>query len=146
MLYNPEKEIDIQHAIEKFKYYIKHNKIFELRAKQVPKTYAQLKYVHLIISWFALEYGETKEYIKLEYFKKLVNSDIFEFEYANKKTGLIRLDYRSTADLTKEELTLAINRFRDYSSKEAKIYLPEPRDLIFLREIEIQIENNKQYL
>lgn len=75
-----------------------------------------------------------------------MNPDIFEFEYANKKTGLIRIDYRSTANLTKEELTLAINRFRDYSSKEAKIYLPEPRDLIFLREIEIQIENNKQYL
>lgn len=146
MIYNPEKEIDVQNAVEKFKYYIRNNKVFELRAKQVPKTYPQLKYVHLIISWFALEYGETKEYVKLNFFKKAANSDIFETEYVNKKTGEIRTEIRSTADLTKDELSMAISRFRDYSSKEAGIYLPEPKDLVLLREIEIQIENYKQFL
>jgi hypothetical protein len=37
------------------------------------------------------------------------------------------------------------NRFRDYASKEAGIYLPEPSDLVLLQEIEIQI-NNQNYL
>lgn len=146
MIYNPEKEIDVQRAAEKFKYFVKHNKVFELSAKKVPKTYPQLKYAHLIMGWFAWEYGETLEYIKLEYFKKLVNPKIFEYEFVNRKTGEIRIEYKSLADISKEEMTLAIDRFRDYSSKEAGIYLPEPNDLTLMREIEIQLKNNEQYL
>ncbi|MBF7090489.1 hypothetical protein IUY40_02875 [Flavobacterium sp. ALJ2] len=146
MLYNPEKPIDVQRAVEKFKYFVKHNKVFELSAKKVPKTYPQLKYAHLIMSWFALEYGEQLEYIKLEYFKKLVNPSIFQYEFVNRITGEVRIEYKSLANLTKDELTLAIDRFRDYSSKEAGIYLPEPKDLAIIREIEIQLKNNEQYL
>ncbi|TDO66945.1 hypothetical protein EV143_1362 [Flavobacterium chryseum] len=146
MLYNPEKPIDVQRAVENFKYFVKHNKVFELSAKKVPKTYPQLKYAHLIMSWFAWEYGEKLEYIKLEYFKKLVNPSIFEYEFVNRKTAECRIEYKSLSDLTKDELTLAIDRFRDYASKEAGIYLPEPKDSIYLRDIEIQIKNNEQYL
>mgnify|MGYP003330810326 CR=1 FL=1 len=43
-------------------------------------------------------------------------------------------------------MSLSIDRFRDYSSKEAGIYLPEPNDLSILKDIEKQITNNKQYL
>ena len=71
---------------------------------------------------------------------------IFEYQFINKKTGEVRIEYKSLANISKDELTVAINRFRDYASKEAGIYLPEPKDLNFLREIEIQIENNKEYL
>lgn len=146
MIYNPANEIDVHRSFDKLKYFIKKKKVFELRQKQVSKTYKQIKYVHLIMGWFALEYGETLEYIKLEYFKKIVNPEIFEFEFINRKTGEVRMEYRSLADVTKDELTLAINRFRDFSSKEAGIYLPEPRDLAILQQIEIEINNNKQYL
>ncbi len=146
MIYNPVNEIDVQRSVDKLKYFIKKKKVFELKQKQVSKTYPQIKYVHLIMGWFALEYGETLEYIKLEYFKKIVNPEIFEFEFINRKTGEVRKEYRSLADVTKDELTLAINRFRDFSSKEAGIYLPEPKDLAILQQIEIEINNNKQYL
>lgn len=40
-----------------------------------------------------------------------------------------KTSWRSTADLDTKELTTAIDRFRNYSSKEAGIYLPEPSDL-----------------
>lgn len=93
MLYNPENPIDIKRAEEKLKYFVKHNKVFELSVKKVPKTYPQLKYVHLIMSWFALEYGEKMEYIKLEYFKKLVNPEIFQYEFENRITGEVRTEY-----------------------------------------------------
>ncbi|MBS3993157.1 MAG: hypothetical protein KGZ87_05530 [Bacteroidetes bacterium] len=146
MIYNPINEIDVQRSVDKLKYFIEKKKVFELKQKQVSKTYPQLKYVHLIMGWFALEYGETVEYIKLEYFKKLVNPEIFEYEFINRKTGEIRTEYKSLADVTKDELTLAINRFRDYASKEAGIYLPEPSDLTIMQQIEIELTNNKQYL
>ncbi|MCC9016964.1 hypothetical protein [Flavobacterium lipolyticum] len=146
MLYNPEKPIDVKRAVEKFNFFVKHNKVFELSAKKVPKTYPQLKYVHLIMSWFAWEYGESVEYIKLEFFKKLVNPTIFKYEFVNRKSGEIRDEYKSLADLTKDELSIAIDRFRDYSSKEAGIYLPEPSDLAFMRELEIQVKNVEHLL
>ena len=95
---------------------------------------------------FALEYGETAEYIKQEIFKKQVNRDIFIFQFANKKTGEIRDEFRSTSDLDTKELTVAIERFRNWASKEGGIYLPEPKDLALLNEIEYQIKLNAEYL
>jgi len=145
-IYNGSKLIDQQRAIEKLKFLIKHEKVFELTEKRKSKTYPQLKYLHLILGWFALEFGEKRDYIKIEFFKKLVNHDIFEFEFINRKTGEIRIELRSCAELTKDEMTLAIDRFRDYSSKEAGIYLPQPSDLAIMQEIEVELENNKQYL
>jgi len=145
-VYNGYKIIDQQRAIEKLKFLIKHEKVFELTEKRKSKTYPQLKYLHLILGCFALEFGEKRDYIKIEFFKKLVNSEIFEFEFINRKTGEIRTELRSCAELSKDEMTLAIERFRDYSSKEAGIYLPQPSDLALMQEIEIELENNKQYL
>ena len=45
-------------------------------------------------------------------------------------------------------MTLAIDRFRDFSSKELGIYLPEPSDLAILQDIENQLSKNKnkQYI
>lgn len=146
MIYNPSNPIDIERALTKIQYFIDKNQVFELKRKQVAKTYPQIKYVHLILGWFAIEYGEQLEYIKLEYFKKLVNPEVFQYEFVNRKTGEIRIEYRSLANITKDEMTLAINRFRDYSSKEAGIYLPEPNDLVFMQQIEISVNNNKAYL
>lgn len=146
MLYNPKNQVDIQRAIEKIKYFIAKGYVFELRKKQEPKSLNQNKYFHLIVSWFALEYGETARYVKDEIVKKIVCREVFLTEYANHKTGEIREEYRSFSELTKEETSLVINKFRDYSSKEAGIYLPEPKDLVFLEEIEIQIKNNSQFL
>lgn len=146
MIYNPNNPIDIQRANERLKFLIEKKKPFELTAKKVSKTYPQLKYAHLIMGWFALEYGETLEYVKLEYFKILVNKEIFEFEFINRKTGEVRKEYKSSANLTKDELRLAITRFRDYASKEAGIYLPSSEDLPFLQQIEMEMNNQKQYL
>ena len=74
-------------------------------------------------------------------FKKIVNPQIFRTEYVNCKTGEIREAWRSTASLDTKEMTTAIDNFRDYASKEAGIYLPTPDDLVYLNEIEKQVNN-----
>ena len=56
------------------------------------------------------------------------------------------MDLRSSANLDTKEMTTAIERFRNYASKEAGIYLPSPEDLSQLQEIENQTKNNAQYL
>lgn len=148
MIYNSKKEIDVQNAIDRINWLIKNKKLFELTQKREKRTIRQNRYEHLLFSWFALEYGETKEYVKQVIFKQWVNPEIFKTEYVNEKTGEIREAWRSTADLDTKEKTLAIDRFRDYSSKEAGIYLPEPRDLVSLQEMEIELskQSSKQYV
>ena len=146
MIYNTEIELDKLKANERFYYLISNKKTFELKEVKPKRSIRQNSYLHLILSWYSLEYGETLAYIKQEVFKKQINKDIFEFEYVNKKTGEIRLAYKSTSQLDSKEMTTAIDRFRNYASKEAGIYLPEPNDLVFLNEIKKEVENNKLYL
>lgn len=105
----------------------------------------QNRYMHLIFAWFAIEYGETTEYVKQVIFKRDVNQEIFKREYVNRKTGEVREDWRSTADLDSKELTIAIERFRNWSSK-GGIYLPAPNEQEYLKHIQIEIDRNKEYI
>ena len=141
MIFNASNEFDIQRAKERLGYLIEKKKTFEITEKKPKRTYSQNNYIHLLFAWFALEYGETPEYVKQDIFKKLVNPQIFLTEYVNYKTGEVRESWRSTADLNTKEMTTAIDNFRDYASKEAGIYLPTPDDLNSLNEIERQVNN-----
>lgn len=109
-------------------------------------TLSQNNYFHLICAYFGLQYGEKTEYIKREFVKLTVCRDIFVTEYANRKTGELREDLKSWRDLNKEERTLVISRFLDWSAKEMKIRLPEPEDKLYIREIQLELDRNKQYL
>ncbi len=40
-------------------------------------------------------------------------------------------------------MTLAIDRFRNFSAIECSIYLPEPSDLAIIQELEIEISKHK---
>lgn len=144
MIYNPQNRIEVNRAIEKIKYFISEGKIFELKAKRERRTISQNSYLHLLFSWFALETGYTTDEVKQDIFKKIVNPDTF---YEGEFGKIIKIErWRSTASLNTEEMTLCINRFRDYASKEAGIYLPEPTDLVMIRQLEIEVTNNQQYL
>ena len=144
MLYNAENPIDCQRATEKIKHLISKKKVFELSEKRKKRSISQNSYLHLILSFFALKTGYTLDEVKQEIFKKIVNPVTF---YEGEFGELVKIErWRSTANLDTKELTLCIDRFRDYVSKEAGIYLPEPKDLSMLRDIEIQVNNQKQYL
>ena len=107
---------------------------------------SQRGYLHLILSWYALEYGETLEYVKQEVFKKQVNKEIFKFDFVNRRTAEVRTEYRSTESLDSREMTMAIERFRNFSMLQAGIYLPEPKDLVHLQEIEDEIKKHENQL
>ncbi len=144
MFYDSKKPIDIERATVRLKHLIEKGAVFELKEKRFKRTIKQNSYLHLILGFFALETGYTIEESKQEIFKKIVNPDTF---YEGEFGGFVKIErWRSSASLNTEEMTLCIDRFRDYSAKEAGIYLPEPNDLVFLQEIEIRINNEKQYL
>jgi len=145
MLYDTSKSVDKQRAISRFEHLIKSGKVLELKEKKNKRSYSQNNYFHLIISWYALEYGDPVEEVKQQLIKREICPDIFIVPYVNQKTGEEKMIARSSASLDTGEMTTVIDRFRNYASK-VGIYLPEPDDLNFLNEIELEIEKNKQYL
>lgn len=110
-----------------------------------PRTLSQNKYLHLLLGWFALEYGDTLEFVKETYFKRLCNADLFCVRRPDRFLGEVER-LRSTRDVTTAELTTAIERFRNWSSRECGIYLPAPDEQEFLQDIEVRIEQYGKYL
>lgn len=142
MIYDASNTVHRNQARERLNKLIDSKKIFELKEKRQKRSIAQNSYLHLILTWFAMETGYTLHEAKQEIFKKIVNPDIFyEEQYEGKLVTVER--WRSTARLNSKELTTAIDKFRHYSSMEAGIYLPEPSDLVALRDIEIEISRNE---
>lgn len=139
-LSNPQMR---KRAIRRIQHLLDKNAKIEVLEKKKNRTYSQNNYLHLILSHYALEYGDTLAEIKLEHFKKKVNPDIFKTTHINYVTGEEREDWRSSANLNTEEFSLATERFRNYSAQTLGLYLPEPKDLIHLEEIKNKIEQHE---
>lgn len=108
------------------------------------RTRNQNNYLHLLIGVVAMDTGNTLAFTKDVYFKRLVNPDIFCVEKEDRIMGKVSV-LRSSADLTKEEMSIAIDRFKRWGSQNG-IYMPNPGDESLLREIAIEMGRNKAYL
>lgn len=117
--------------------------VVELTAK-VFRSRNQNSYLHLLIGVVAMETGNSIAYAKEWYFKRLVNPDLFIQEKVDKYAGKVQV-IRSSADLTTEEMSMAIDRFKRWGAENG-IYLPNPGDESLLREIEIEMGRQRQYL
>ena len=104
----------------------------------------QNSYLHLLLGVVAMETGNTLEDVKREYFKDLVNPDIFRSYRTDNRGNTIRV-YRSSAEVSKEEMSIAIDRFKKWGAENG-IYMPNPGDESLLREIAIEMGRNKTYL
>lgn len=123
----------------------KSDSIVELTEKKPRRSDQQNKYLHVILGYFAVETGNTLDWVKQQYFKKLVNGEIFIREQDDKYLGKIKI-LRSSADLDSAEMTTAIERFRNWASSEAGVYLPSANEEELLSLMEIEISRNKLYL
>lgn len=118
--------------------------IVELTEKKPQRTASQNRYLHSILAYFALEVGETSEYVKRHYFKILCNRDLFIREIDDKYLGKIKV-LRSSADLDTGEMTTAIDRYRNWCSTQG-CYIPSPDEHLMVQQMEIEISRNRMYL
>ena len=116
----------------------------ELTEKKPQRTASQNRYLHSILAYFALEVGETAEYVKRHYFKILCNKDLFIREVDDKYLGKIKV-LRSSADLDTGEMTTAIERYRNWCSTQG-CYIPSPDEHLMVQQMEIEISRNRMYL
>lgn len=145
MWYDLSKVFDRERFKVRCNALFKSGKTVELTEKKMLRSIRQNSYLHLILSWFAIETGNKMEFVKQEYFKKLCNADIFLTYVDDPYLGHIAI-LRSSSDLDSAEMTTAIERFRNWASMEAGIRLPDPNEEEFLHTIRIEIERNKKFL
>lgn len=146
MKYDLSKETEAREAREYFDKMLSHKYIVEIQRKFPRRTYNQNNYLHLLLSYCALEYGETLEYFKDYIWKRHINPDIFRQEYVNPKTGEARDDWKSSAELSTKEMSVAVDRLIDFAAKEMELILPSADQLDNIRYMENTLEKSKKYL
>lgn len=145
MIYNLSNDFDRQRFKTRCNALYKQGGVVDLTAKKEQRTIPQNRYLHLILGWFAIETGNTLGFVKQEYFKRYINPDLFVVEIDDKHLGKVSV-LRSSRDLNTAEMTTAIERFRNWSSAEAGVYLPSPDEKQYLDFIEAQADYYNLYL
>jgi len=146
VIYNTSNILEKKQARVKFDYLLENNKVIELIEKKPKRSIKQNSYLHLILTWFAIETGNTLEDVKIDLYKKFVNPAIFIRQRKDIATGKLIETLRSSASLDSKEMTLSIDRFRNYSSKEAGVYLPQANEYDFLNHIRNEEKRHQEYV
>ena len=145
MVYDTSNPFDKANFLLRAKKLAESGKIVELTEKKPRRSLPQNKYLHVILAYFGTQTGNTLEWVKQQYYKKLVNPDIFIREKEDKYLGRIKV-LRSSADLDTSEFSLSIERFKNWAAQEAGIYIPSADEAILIQHMEIEIERNKDFL
>lgn len=145
MVYDTSNPLDKANFLLRAKKLAESGKIVELTEKKPRRSLPQNKYLHVILAYFGAQTGNTLEWVKQQYYKKLVNPDLFIREKKDKYLGMIKV-LRSSADLDTSEFSLSIERFRNWAAQEAGIYIPSADEAILIQQMEIEIERSKEFL
>lgn len=120
--------------------------VVELTEKKQQRTSSQNAYLHAALGYFGLQVGYTIEEVKAWYFKETCNPEMFVRTKTDAITGEQRKTLRSSSDLTTEEMTVAIERFRNWAADKAGIYIPSPEEHRLVTQMEIEVQRAKTYL
>lgn len=146
MLYDPSNPLDVESAKLRFARLLSGDTPFEMGVKRFCRTLRQNAYLHLLLQYFAVRYGESVDYVKRVYYKMECNKDIF---LLCKDDALLHRDVktlRSSRDLTSEEMSLSIERFKAWSSKVACIVLPDAENEREIIAAQLEVERNRRWL
>lgn len=117
--------------------------VIEITERKPLRSLSQNAYLHVCLGLFADEYGETIEFVKQQFFKILVNPELFIRTKNDAICGQVTY-LRSSSELTTAEMTEAIERFRDYASQTIGLYIPEPNEYRLIEQAQIIISHNRR--
>ena len=144
-MYNTQNPLEVENLKLRIDKLIKQGAMVEVANKQ-PRSLKTNSYLLTILAYFGLQTGNTLYEVKSYYFKRIVNRDLFVRQKHDDILDTDREYLRSTTKLTQEEMSLAITRFRNWSSNIAGIYIPSSDEYIALMHMQHEIDNAKQYL
>ena len=146
MIYNLSNSFDVERFRSKADYYIAKGKEVELKLNVRQRSLAHNRYLHLCLGYFGAWVGCSLDYVKLYYYKLHCNHDLFVHIIHDPVLGKDVNAIRSTRDLSIEQMTLSIERFRNWASAEGGINIPSPEDQAAIAEMERQVSLNAEYL
>lgn len=138
MKYNTSNQKEANEAFTYLTELIGKEALVEVKKISPTRSLNQNSYLHLLLEAFGAHFGYTTDESKILY-KREVNSRLYVYTKNNQKF------LRSSADLTKEEMQISIDKFMQYSSENG-YDLPladSPEHIMFA---ENQIERNERYL
>lgn len=138
MIYFLQDDLSRRKCVARFNYLLEHAVLVEL-TDATNRSTRQNSYLHALLGAVALEVGENLEYVKQEIYKRMVNPDIFVREHDNPMLGRVSA-IRSSAHLSKEEMSESIDRFRKWAADQG-IYTPSPDDLATIAKITADMSN-----
>lgn len=145
MMYDLSNSLDAQCFSTRATFLCEKRAVVELTEK-APKTLPQNNYAHLIMGVLAMETGNTLEFVKREYFKKLCNYELFVTKEVDPYLGVVeKVKSFKDPSITKEKMSEAIDRFRNWAASEG-YYIPDPEDKENLRKIEVEMDRQKKWL
>jgi hypothetical protein len=143
MIYDLTRDWDVTRIKARVMAMIRQGKTVELLDKS-RRSGRQNNYLHLILGVVAMETGHPLEYVKAQYFKLLCNRDLFLVERDDPLAGRVT-ELRSSADLTKEEMATAIDRYVNWATQQGW-RIPDPDDLRLLQSVEYEMARQRQWL
>lgn len=120
--------------------------LVELSEKKPRRTHPQNAYLHLLLGEFAMQTGNTLEWVKQEYFKRYCNAEMFVRRRTDDLTHKEVEVLRSSRDLDTGEMTTAIDRFKQWAAVECGIDLPDAEDKEWLGYIEREMQHQREWL
>lgn len=145
MLYDLRKTIDAKSARIRLEHLISRGAVIEMTERRPQRSLRQNAYLHLILAYFAAETGNTLEWVKQQYYKRTCNPDLFIARREDDLLGSITY-VRSSADLSTEEMSRSIERFRNWAAAAAGIYIPETDRQDEVLEMQREVERYRNYL
>lgn len=146
MWYNLKNPLEIDKFKDRVTELRNKGAVVELTEKRARSLQAN-KYLHLMLSKFALEYGYTLDEVKTHFYKVTVNPDLYIRERVDKFSGEIYKYVRSSAELTSDEMSKSIEAFREFWLEEGGYRFPSSDEYIALLHIQHDVENeSKEFL
>lgn len=142
-LFDLSNELQASQFTTKVNALLRKKAVVEITEKNF-RTPNQNRYLHLLIGVVAMETGNSLEDAKRVYFKDLCNHNLFHIQRKDNLGNTID-HIRSSAELSTEEMTTAIDRFKRWAAENG-IYLPDPDEKGLLREIEIEMGRMRSYI
>ncbi|MBQ0153940.1 MAG: hypothetical protein KBS70_04045 [Bacteroidales bacterium] len=141
MQYNLSNELDRERLMAKLAKDIERGVVVDYTAK-VMKTVSQNRYLHLLIGVAAMECGTSIEYAKAEYFKRLVNHELFAFDSEDAILGKVTEKLRSINEIPCEDLSKAIDKFKTWGREQGWV-MPDAEDMRLMQLIETEMSHNR---
>ena len=145
MTYNLSNPLDVQNIRLRLEKLIKKGCFAVLTEKKPKRTLDQNSYLHVALGYLAAETHNKLEWVKERYYKIECNPDLFVRTREDKVLG--KVEYlRSSTDLDTGEMTLSIERLRNWSAEVAEVYIPSPDERSQVEQMQIEIERKQEWI